>query len=35
MYPSRTSSLEAIPGIVDGLRAEGYRFVTVSELLGR
>lgn len=35
MYPSRASSLEAIPGIVDGLRAEGYRFVTVSELLGR
>ncbi|AOD20596.1 polysaccharide deacetylase [Rhodococcus sp. p52] len=33
MYPSRTASLEAIPGIVDGLRAEGYRFVTVSELL--
>jgi peptidoglycan/xylan/chitin deacetylase (PgdA/CDA1 family) len=33
MYPSRAASLEAIPGIVDGLRAEGYRFVTVSELL--
>lgn len=33
MYPSRTSSLEAIPEIVDGLRADGYRFVTVSELL--
>ncbi|NLU64055.1 polysaccharide deacetylase family protein [Rhodococcus sp. HNM0563] len=35
MYPSRTSSLEAIPDIVDGLRAEGYRFMTVSDLLGR
>lgn len=35
MYPSRASSLAAIPGIVDGLRAEGYRFVTVSELLDR
>ena len=34
MYPSRATSLAAIPGIVDGLRAKGYRFVTVSELLG-
>lgn len=33
MYPARQSSLDAIPGIVAGLRAEGYRFVTMSELL--
>jgi peptidoglycan/xylan/chitin deacetylase (PgdA/CDA1 family) len=33
MYPARESSLAAVPGIVEGLRAEGYRFVTVSELL--
>ncbi|WP_068160926.1 polysaccharide deacetylase family protein [Rhodococcus phenolicus] len=34
MYPARQSSLDAIPEIVAGLRAQGYRFVTVSELLG-
>lgn len=34
MYPARQSSLDAIPGIVAGLQAEGFRFVTVSELLG-
>jgi peptidoglycan-N-acetylglucosamine deacetylase len=33
MYPSRRESLRAVPGIVRGLRARGYRFVTVSELL--
>ena len=26
---------EALPGIIDGLRKEGYELVTVSELLGR
>ena len=33
MYPSRRTSLEAVPGIVDGLRSQGYEFVTVSELV--
>jgi peptidoglycan/xylan/chitin deacetylase (PgdA/CDA1 family) len=27
--------LAAVPGVIDGLRARGYRFVTVSELLAR
>jgi peptidoglycan/xylan/chitin deacetylase (PgdA/CDA1 family) len=33
MYPSRHESLKAVVGIVESLRREGYRFVTVSELL--
>jgi peptidoglycan-N-acetylglucosamine deacetylase len=33
MYPSRRSSLDAVAGVVDALRADGYRFVTASELL--
>jgi len=33
MYPSRKNSMQAVPGIITGLRAEGYEFVTVSELL--
>jgi len=33
MYESRAESRAALPGIIDGLRANGYRFVTVSELL--
>ncbi|MBX3724862.1 MAG: polysaccharide deacetylase family protein [Xanthomonadales bacterium] len=33
MYASRQASLRAVPGIVEGLRAQGYRLVTVSELL--
>ncbi|WP_344879383.1 polysaccharide deacetylase family protein [Allokutzneria multivorans] len=33
MYPGRARSRAAIPGIVTGLREQGYRFVTVSELL--
>ena len=33
MYPSRATSLAAVPGIVDGLTARGYELVTVSELL--
>ena len=28
-------TVEAIPGIIDGLRAKGYTFVTVSTLLGK
>jgi peptidoglycan/xylan/chitin deacetylase (PgdA/CDA1 family) len=32
-YPSRQTSLDAVPSIVDGLQAKGYRFVTVRELL--
>jgi peptidoglycan/xylan/chitin deacetylase (PgdA/CDA1 family) len=30
----REKTIEALPGIIDELRAEGYSFVTVSELLG-
>lgn len=33
MYPSRHASLQAVPGIVEGLRARGYELVTVSALI--
>lgn len=33
MYDSRAPSREVLPLLIDGLRKEGYRFVTVSELL--
>jgi len=33
MYPSCEESRRALPKIVEGLRARGYRFVTVEELL--
>lgn len=33
MYKSRHASLEAVPAIIEGLQARGFRFVTVSELL--
>jgi peptidoglycan-N-acetylglucosamine deacetylase len=33
MYPRRITSRQAVPGIVDALQSQGYRFVTVSELL--
>lgn len=33
MYRSRRETVNAIAGIVTGLRARGYRFVTVAELL--
>lgn len=33
MYPSRETSRQALPQVIDGLRARGFRFVTVSELL--
>ncbi|HEV2861506.1 MAG TPA: polysaccharide deacetylase family protein [Pyrinomonadaceae bacterium] len=33
MYPSRAESLEAVPKIIEGLRARGYDFMTVTELL--
>lgn len=33
MYPSRRTSLEAVPGVVDGLRSKGFEFVTVSDLV--
>ncbi|MFE2958975.1 polysaccharide deacetylase family protein [Nocardia tengchongensis] len=35
MYPSGDPSLAAIPLIAKALQAQGYRFVTVSELLSR
>ena len=33
MYPSRHESLKAVGGIIESLHTDGYRFVTVSELL--
>lgn len=30
----RSQTLAALPGIIDGLRAKGYRFTTVTEILG-
>jgi len=33
MYPSRLPSLQAVRGMIEGLKQDGYRFVTVSELL--
>jgi peptidoglycan/xylan/chitin deacetylase (PgdA/CDA1 family) len=35
MYPSRETSRAALPAVIDGLKARGYSFVTVSDLLGR
>lgn len=35
MYPSRAESLAAVPEIIRRLRADGYEFVTVSELIDR
>jgi len=35
MYEGRAASRAAIPRIVDELRADGYRFVTVSDLITR
>jgi len=32
MHDFYSQSVDALPGIIDGLRAEGYEFVTVSEL---
>jgi peptidoglycan/xylan/chitin deacetylase (PgdA/CDA1 family) len=34
MGESRAATMEAVPGIIDGLLAQSYQFVTVSELLG-
>ena len=33
MYPSRRESLKAVTKIIEGLKAQGYSFKTVSELL--
>jgi len=33
MFDSRQNSMQAIPGIIKGLKSKGYSFVTVSELL--
>jgi chitin deacetylase len=33
MYPSRAQTLRAVPFIIEGLEREGYRLVTVSELM--
>jgi peptidoglycan/xylan/chitin deacetylase (PgdA/CDA1 family) len=32
-HPDRSATVEALPAIIDRLREEGYRFVTVPELL--
>ena len=34
MFENRENTLAAVPDIIHGLRGKGYRFVTVSELLG-
>lgn len=33
MYPNRVESFKAVPLIIDGLKAKGYRFARLSELL--
>lgn len=33
MYPSRAETMKAVPLIIEGLQRDGYRLVTVSELL--
>ena len=33
MYPSRQTSMDAVPSIIRELKAQGYRFVTVNDLL--
>ena len=33
MYPSRVESMKAVTKIIEGLKAQGYSFKTVSELL--
>ena len=33
MYKARETSRQALPDVIDGLHAQGFRFVTVSELL--
>jgi peptidoglycan/xylan/chitin deacetylase (PgdA/CDA1 family) len=33
MYPGRKASLAAVPGVLEGLKARGFRFVTVSTLM--
>lgn len=35
MYESRRASRQALPALIDGLKARGLRFVTVSELLAQ
>jgi peptidoglycan/xylan/chitin deacetylase (PgdA/CDA1 family) len=35
MYDSRAATLQAVPAIIRGLKARGFRFVTVAELLSR
>lgn len=33
MFDARAESMKAVPQVIDRLRAQGYRFVTVSELM--
>lgn len=33
MYDSRATTMQAVPAIIQGLKAKGFKFVTVSELM--
>ena len=33
MFDARAESMKAVPQVIDRLRVQGYRFVTVSELM--
>jgi peptidoglycan/xylan/chitin deacetylase (PgdA/CDA1 family) len=33
LHDLHASSVDAVPGVIDGLLRKGYRFVTVSQLL--
>ena len=35
MFRSRAASMDALKGLIDGLRRKGYSFVAVSDLLMR
>ena len=35
LHQDQASTVAALPAIIDGLRAQGYRFVTVSQMLDR
>ncbi|QCI97688.1 polysaccharide deacetylase family protein [Agrobacterium larrymoorei] len=35
MYRSREASRQALPKVIDGLKARGFQFVTVSDLISR
>ena len=35
LHQDTAATVAALPAIIDGLRAQGYRFVTVSQMLDR